>query len=210
MFRAVVRCSALFLLFFLAVSLYAQQFSADIVDLGAEHRGGLSKVFASNDNLRLEMQDRGSAGNVAMIWNLAKQTRFILMTDRHMYMDYTPLLAAKFSMVPIWHPSDINDACPEWKKFAEQYKSSKWGTCRKVGSDTVNGRSAIKYTGTSTDGKTANVWIDSKLRYVSKYQSEDGGMELRNIEEVAQPASLFEIPPGYQKFDMSGMGMRQH
>lgn len=210
MLRAVVRCSVFLMFSLLTISLYAQQFSADIVDLRPQHQGGPSKVFASNDNLRFEMQDRSGGGNVAMIWNTAKQTRYVLMMDRHMYMDYSPLVAAKFSMVPIWHPSDINDACPEWKKFAEQYKSSKWGTCRKVGSDTVNGRSAVKYTGTSTDGKTANVWIDSKLRYVSKYQSDDGGMELRNIEEVAQPASLFEIPPGYQKFDMPGMGMRQH
>jgi hypothetical protein len=33
-------------------------------------------------------------------------------------------------------------------------------------------------------------------------------MELRNIQEGSQPASLFEIPAGYTKFDMGG-AMRQ-
>jgi hypothetical protein len=36
----------------------------------------------------------------------------------------------------------------------------------------------------------------------------NGGIELHNIQEGSQPASLFEIPAGYTKFDMGAM-MRQ-
>ncbi|HET7441534.1 MAG TPA: hypothetical protein VFJ47_09545, partial [Terriglobales bacterium] len=168
------------------------------------------KIYVSDDKMRFESQSQG-AGNVAMVWDVGRQTRYILMPERRMYMDYSPVMGAKMPEIPYLHPSDINDACPEWHKMAVQMNhADKWGTCRKVGNDTVNGRSAVKYEGTSNDGKSSQIWIDSKLRYVTKYQQKDGnGMELRNIEEVAQPASLFVVPPGYQKFDMPGMGMRQ-
>jgi hypothetical protein len=35
-------------------------------------------------------------------------------------------------------------------------------------------------------------------------------MELRNIKEGPQPASLFEIPSDYTKFDMGSMMQRRH
>jgi hypothetical protein len=36
-----------------------------------------------------------------------------------------------------------------------------------------------------------------------------GGIELTNIKEGAQPASLFAIPAGYTRFDMGAMMQRQ-
>jgi hypothetical protein len=210
MLRAVARCLALLLCSLFAVTLYAQQFSADLVDLRPDRKSNPAKVYVSNDKLRFETQDRTAGGNVAMIWDIGHQTRYLLMADRRMYMDYSPIMGSKLPVTLYWHPSDINNACPEWHKLAEQMKhTEKWGTCRKVGSDTVNGRSTIKYEGSSTDGKTGDVWIDSKLRYVTKYEDKDGGMELRNIQEGSQPANLFEIPAGYQKFDLGNMRLPQ-
>jgi len=82
-------------------------------------------------------------------------------------------------------------------------------SCRRVGSDTVNGRSTIKYEGTSTDGDTSTFWLDPKLRFPVKWEGKNGGGELRNIQEGAQPANLFEVPAGYTRFDMGAM-MKQH
>ena len=39
-------------------------------------------------------------------------------------------------------------------------------------------------------------------------EGENGGGELRNIQEGTQPASLFAIPAGYTKMDMGGMMQR--
>jgi hypothetical protein len=83
------------------------------------------------------------------------------------------------------------------------------GTCRKVGSETVNGRNAVKYEGTNSSGETEQVWLDPKLRFPLKWQGKNHGGELRNIQEGGQPASLFEIPAGYTKMDLGGM-MPQH
>lgn len=201
------RCLVLLIGGFLTVSLYAQQFSADMVNLRPDKRSednsNHAKLYINNDKVRIESQEQ-RGGGVVMIWDSTH--RYVLMPERRMYMDYAPMMGEKMGFVSFWHPSDINNACPEWHKFVEQMQhKEKWGTCRKIGNDTINGRSAVKYEGTSTEGKTGDVWIDSKLHYITKVEGKDGGMELRNIQEGPQPASLFEVPPGYQKFDMGNM-----
>ena len=49
------------------------------------------------------------------------------------------------------------------------------------------------------------MWVDTKLHCVVKTDGAAGSIELRNIKEGSQPASLFEIPAGYTKFDMGAM-----
>jgi len=203
MLRTTLRFTCV-LAFGLAGSLVlAQEFSADIVNLKRES-GGMSKIYVGKDKVRMESQDR-QGGPGAFIIDEAKNTRVALMPDKHMYMDFgqMPMLPLAFSF---WRPTDANDACSQWLKIAEQMKTrNKVSNCTKVGSDSVNGRSAVKYQGTSTDGKTTYVWVDTKLRFVVKTEGADSGMEMRNIQEASQPASMFEIPAGYTKFDMGSM-----
>jgi hypothetical protein len=185
----------------------AQEFSADVVNQKSGGMG-MTKIYAGKDKLRLEMGTMDQTfGPVALILDEVQRKPVALMTERHMYMDYPPMLAGPV-ISQFWRVADVNDACPQWKKVSEQVKSSKFGTCTKIGSDGVNGRSAVKYKGVSTDGKTGYVWVDTKLHCVVKLEDASGNMELRNIHEGAQPASLFEIPAGYTKFDMGAM-MRQ-
>ena len=47
--------------------------------------------------------------------------------------------------------------------------------------------------------------MDTKLRCVVKTDEAAGGSKLRNIHEASQPASLFEVPAGYTKFDLGGI-----
>jgi hypothetical protein len=62
-----------------------------------------------------------------------------------MYMD-APTTMVKPLMTHYWRVPDVNDACPEWKKTAEQAGTYKnWGGCTKMGSDSLNGRSTVKY-----------------------------------------------------------------
>ena len=96
------------------------------------------------------------------------------------------------------------DACSEWLKL----EANKGGTCHKVGSETVNGRSTVKYEGTNAKGEAGAAWFDSKLRFPVKWDGKNGGGEMQNIQEGPQPASLFDIPAGYTKMDMGGMGQR--
>lgn len=184
----------------------AQEFSADVVN--TKDNGQLKKVYAGKNKVRFEVDNRNPAmGTTAVILDQAQNKYVIVMAERHMYMD-APLMMVKPLITQYWRVDDVNDACPQWKKVAEQAGTYKnWGSCTKVGSDTLNGRSTVKYEGVSNKGQKSYIWVDTKLHCVVK-TDESGGIELRNIQEGSQPSSLFEIPPGYTKFDMGGMNQR--
>ena len=80
-------------------------------------------------------------------------------------------------------------------------------TCKKVGTETVNGRSCDKWEFTDKNGGgTRTVWLDQKLHFPIKMVGSQGdNFELTNVQEGTQPASLFEVPAGYTKMDMGGM-----
>jgi hypothetical protein len=187
----------------------AQDFSADVINQkqGAE---GIKKVYSTKDKVRYEVEGQRSAmGPTAVIVDDAQHKFLLVMPQRHMYMDNWPATMKKPMITQLWRVDDVNDACPQWKKVAEQAGSDRnWGSCTKVGSDTVNGRSTVKYEGVSTRGNKQYYWVDTKLHCVIKTQGDGEGIELTNIQEGSQPASLFEIPAGYTKFDMGSM-MRQ-
>lgn len=187
----------------------AQEFSADIVNLKKEG-GGLSKIYVSSSKMRLETHEKG--GLTAMIFDPASQKNIAIMSEQHMYMEM-PIGQGMPMAYNFWRPPDPNDACPQWKEMADRFaegSGKKLTSCRKVGGDSLNGRSAVKYEGTDADGKTGYVWVDPRLRYIVKVLGAEGsGFELRNIQEGSQPASLFEVPAGYTKLDL-GAKMRQH
>ena len=58
-------------------------------------------------------------------------------------------------------------------------------------------------------GETAadiNDWYDPELEFVIKSVDDNGEVfEVRDVQVGAQDASMFEIPAGYKKFDMSAM-----
>ena len=55
------------------------------------------------------------------------------------------------------------------------------------------------------DGSVSNVWVDQKLRFPIKTVTKEDTWELTNIEEGEPAATLFVIPAGYRKIDLSGM-----
>jgi hypothetical protein len=197
--KLAMRISCLILV--LSAAACAQDFSADLVSTSKQGKPHTSKIYVGNNKMRVETEEEERAG--AAIIDFTNNTELVVMNQQHMYMQM-PLHQMAESAMTFWRP-DPTDACPQWQKLAATFKNAKERivSCRKVGNDIVNGRPAIKYEGTSSDGKTGNAWIDPKLRYVIKWQGSDGGMELQNIHEGSQPASLFEPPAGYRKFDAS-------
>ena len=136
--------------------------------------------------------------------NLATQTSTVIMDQQHMYMEMPAQMAAQRNTYHFFRTGDVDSACSDW--MAQSW--NKGGTCHKAGSDTVNGRSTVKYEGTNKNGEPGTIWVDPKLRFPVKWQGKNGSGELRNIQEGSQPGSLFEVPAGYTKFDMGGMMQR--
>lgn len=199
-FSVIKTFSALTLL--LAATLAASQteFSADVFE-NQKPDGPLAKIYFAKDKMRFEPAQKNARGG-AFIMDMATQTSTVLMDQQRMYMEMPAQMASQRTAYNFFRTGDVDNACSDWLQMA----NNKGGSCHKLGSETVNGRNTVKYEGTNAKGDTSTVWLDPKLRFPVKWEAKSGGGELRNIQEGSQPASLFEIPAGYKKFEMPNMG----
>lgn len=196
-------CPLLAIILLASFALAQTEFSAEMVET-SKGDAPQAKIYFAKDKMRFEPAKKDPRGGGALIVNLATQTSTVLMDQQHMYMEMPAQMANQRRGYNLFRVGDVEDACSEW--LAQP--TNKGGTCHKVGNETVNGRSTVKYEGTNANGETGTVWIDPKLRFPVKWQGKNGAGELRNIQEGSQPASLFEIPAGYSKFDMGSMMQR--
>jgi hypothetical protein len=191
----------LVLAFVLATTaVFAQEdFSADIVNNKEGGNQGHARIYVTKDKWRIEGMSEGRMGG-AVIANLATEKNTILMPERKMYMEFPMGQGpAGQRLTNFYRARDIDDACSDWLKLPY----NQGGSCHKLGSETVNGRSTVKYEGTNSKGDTGYMWLDKKIAFPVKWENQKGGSgELQNIKEGSQPASLFEIPSDYQKFQM--------
>jgi hypothetical protein len=209
MFRSIACIFCFFGLVLIATFALAQtEFSAEIVNTHKESTKTQAKIYFARDKVRIEPQEkRDSKNGGAFIMNLATQTATVLMPEQHMYMEMPASTMGERGMYSFFRTGDVENACSDWQKMPR----NQGGTCRKVGNETVNGRNTVKYEGTNESGDAHQVWLDPKLRLPVKWQGKDSSGELRNIQEEAQPASLFEVPAGFTKMDIGGMmQQRQH
>ena len=204
MLRRVARISCFFVLILAGSFVLAQaEFSADIVNLDKPGTPPVRVSFAK-DKMRAEVQG-GQHGGGAIIVNFATQTSTVLMAQQHMYMEMPAQNSGQRIGYNFFETGDVENACGDWQKSVR----NQGGSCHKVGDESINGRSTVKYETTGTNGEVNHFWLDPKLRFPVKWQSKGSSGELRNIQEGAQPASLFEVPAGFTKMDMGGMMMQQ-
>lgn len=209
MVRCVARiCFFLGLMFAASFVLAQTEFSGEIVDLQKPDKPTQAKIYFAKDKIRIETQNAGPKGGGAVIMNFATQTSTVLMPQQHMYMEM-PAQAQSQRMGYVnafFRAGDVENACGDWQKIGRNQGSS----CHKVGSESVNGRSTVKYEATNSGGEVSHFWLDPKLRFPVKWDGKNTSGEMRNIQEGSQPASLFEIPAGFTKFEMpGGMGGMQ-
>jgi len=207
MLRLMMRTScAVTVLLIASYALAQAEFSANIVNTSKDGNPVQAKIYFAKDKIRFEPAEKSQRGmGGAFIVNLATQTSTVLMDQQHMYMEMPAQMANQRNAYNFFRTGDVDNACSDWL----QLPANKGGTCHKIGSETVNGRSTVKYEGTNAKGETGTVWLDPKLRFPVKWQNKNGSGELHDIQEGTQPASLFEIPAGYTKFDMGSMMQRQ-
>jgi hypothetical protein len=183
-----------------AGALAQSEFSAEVVNQDKANKG-MTRVYFGKDKIRFDSpnDDRGSGG--AVIMDLTSQSYIVIMAKQHMYMEMPAQAMENRGMFAFFKSGDVDNACSDWLKLDR----NKGGTCHRVGSETVNGRSTVKYEGTDAKGESSTVWLDSKVRFPIKWEGKNDSGGLTNIQEGPQPASLFQVPAGYTKMDMSGM-----
>src|SRR4051812_41510492 len=172
----------------------AQNFSADVISINGNVNAAssktdtpghdLSRVFVGEDKIRLELA--GSTRTILLL-NAAEQSAYALFPAKK---EYEPLAGG---LSEYFRVSDPENACPDWQKSSAQKID-----CQKVGHEVVDGRQTVKYRNSiASDVSTSAVWIDSKLKFVVKWEGAGSGVELRNIQEGKQPTDLFILPPDY-------------
>lgn len=170
-----------------------QPFSADMAMTSKNGEKLTGKYYFSPPSSRMDMTARGQ--NMSMITDGSTQTSYMVMHDRHMYIES--------------HGAQTNPMMargPQAPTFDGAHPCGKDMTCQKVGTETVNGRVCDKWVGTDKQGKTGTAWIDQRLNFPIKAVGGDGGtMDFTNIKEGRPDASLFQPPAGYQKMDLGGM-----
>jgi hypothetical protein len=179
------------------------QFSADL-SITSKRQGEQmqGKMFFDKGKVRMDMNAQGH--NMSMITDSASQISYVLMHDQHMYME------TKANGGPRRGPGA---RMPDIKQLAENPCASETGvTCKKVGTETMNGRMCDKWEFTSASDPKENrtAWIDQKTHMPIKTVSADGTVvEFTNFKEGPQDPKVFEIPSGYQKFDVGAMMERR-
>ena len=206
MLRWIARISCFFAFVLASSFVLAQsEFSAEIVDLQKPGTPTQGKIYFAKDKKRIESQSSARTGG-AVIVNFATQTSMVLMAEKHMYMEMPAQSQSQRmgSTAAFFQTGDVENACGDWQKMGHQGSS-----CHKVGSETINGRSTVKYETTNASGDVSHFWLDPKLRFPVKWDGKNSGGELRNIQEGTQPASLFEAPAGFTKMNIPGGMMQQ-
>jgi hypothetical protein len=190
----------------LAATLFAQvphltPFSADMqmssMQANPVNRDMSGKIYVGQGAMRMDMN--GEAGHEAnIITTFATKTVDIVMPQQHMYMEHR---AGENAM---HHGPDTTDVHPYDPK--NPCASDPGSTCKNLGTESVNGRSADHWQITHKDGSVSNVWIDNSLHFPIKTVSGGTTWQLTNIKEGPQDPSLFQVPAGYRKMDITGMG----
>jgi len=198
------------ILLLLAVPVFAQMpqpFSADFTTTSANGNANMKgKFFFSPPKVRMDMTDTGQrqkapgpfGGKMSMIMDGDAKIAYMLMPDAQMYMEF-----------PTNANNPMTQRQTQWQDFKGDpcsFDKDQGATCKKLGTETVNGRSCDKWEVTEKSGKKETLWIDQKLHFPVRVTDGEITSDFTNIKEGAQDASLFKVPAGYRKFDAGMMG----
>src|SRR5579871_675061 len=180
-------------------------FSADLVNT-SESSKPPAHIYMGSGVMRVEGGEPGD--HTALVFDPAHHTTLFISEKSRTYIDagmFTPVVAAGFApLMRFMRPVGASDPCASWNTAVHSMTSfipqQRRGTpphftCHSLGSESVNGRPAEKWEVTaSVDSESGAFWIDQRLRIVSKAVDKHSTMEMRNIREGPQPATLFEAP----------------
>ena len=175
------------LVVFSSVALSAE-FSADLIQktAGMTTKG---KVYIKGNKMRMEMDT--PAGKSINLMDIGTGLMQMLQPEQKMYFEMET---------------------PEAGVVKTDEALDKIADKKHVGTEKVNGYKCDKYEIIYHDrslGKMSQ-WFSKKLNYPIKiiYNGPQGEMvvEYKNIKQGEVDSSLFEIPPGYEKMKIPGMG----
>jgi hypothetical protein len=180
-------------------SAQAQQFSADLVTTRGDGEAAVAagKLRVSHDNVRIETPELADG---FFLINGARPTAYFVRPAAGTFME----ARQSSRLTRIFVPVDPGDPCRQWQIMARLAGAADQGDwrCERVGEGTIGGRSTIAYRIVSTPARELLGWIDTARKFPLRIKTEDGStITAENVRDEPQPAQLFEIPPGFRKFD---------
>jgi outer membrane lipoprotein-sorting protein len=135
------------------------QFSADMIQSGPQGSSE-GKMFVGDNSMRMEMEQGGQ--KIVQIIDQQRQVQWILYPEQRSYMEQkAPATAGPTAK------TGSGDPCA----------GMPGASCRQLGTETVNGREAVKWEMTfSHQGKTAtsSQWIDAERQIPLRTETQDG------------------------------------
>jgi hypothetical protein len=185
-----------------AVPAVAQQFSADLV--GAQDAGAQGNVAAApagrvrvlGDKVRLETPEIADG---FFLIDGAKPAAYFVRPRARVFMD----ARQSSRLTRIFVTVDPDDPCRQWQAMAQQagLEQQDW-RCERLGEEMIGERNTIAYRAVSPSGRELSGWIDRERRFPLRVKTEDGTIiTAEHVRDEPQPADLFQIPPGFRKFD---------
>jgi hypothetical protein len=180
----------------------ADEFAAQLVSSEADGKivSAPGRIYVAGHKVRIETPEFPDS---FLIVDTAVPDAYLVRPAQRIFMESKQSTRLTRLFVPL----DPADPCRQWQVMAEVAGISDSGhwRCIAKGSETVDGRSTLKFGVTSLRGHGA-AWIDAGLKFPVKIAIEDGAvLTLKDIEEAPQPVEKFEIPASYGKFDPRGV-----
>ena len=181
-----------------------QPFSADMSTTSANGNANIKgKFFLSLPRMRVDITDTGQqrqagpfGGKMTMLMDAEAKMAYMLMPEQQMYMEF-----------PMTQDHPMLQQMPKLQNLQSDPCAGRQDvTCKKVGTETVNGRSCDKWEATKKDGQKDTFWVDQKLHFPVKSQTGNITTEFTNIKEGAPDPALFKVPAGYRKFEAGAFG----
>jgi hypothetical protein len=187
-----------------ATPLSATPFSATLISAGTENlaNGAPGRIRVSGDKVRLDTPELRDG---FFLFDGRHSTAYFVRPAQRTYMD------AKQSSVlaQIFVPLDPDNPCERWQAMATLSGAAATGAawqCERTGEETIDGRATAMWRAVSPQRRTYVAWIDRELKIPLRVETNFGTrFSLTEIAAGPQPASLFRIPPNFQKFDPQGL-----
>ncbi|OGW38963.1 MAG: hypothetical protein A2Y97_11050 [Nitrospirae bacterium RBG_13_39_12] len=172
-------------LFLSSVAVSAFEFSADMIMTHETGGKTTSKMYSKPDKFRMEIK---APEEMIVITRIDKKVIWNIMPGEKMYMEM-PFSQQNKPMVEEKFEGEIE------RKY--------------IGNETIDGHPAKKYLITYKSGKKNEQvyqWFATDINFPVKTAAVDNSwvQEFKNIRIGSQPDSLFDVPSGYQKFQMPG------
>jgi len=181
----------------LAVAQTSPEFSADMQMKTKGEEAFNGKIYFAGGKIRTDMNTEGQ--EMRHITDVNAQRAYTIMVGQNMYMEHdlkqpNPM-AARGPRTPELRKLDLNNPCA-----GTEY------SCKRVGAESVNGRSTVKWDFSLKGKHEMFMWVDQKIPMAIRTLLADGSqIDLLNLKEGRQDPTLFQIPSGYQKLDMGNL-----